>query len=351
MKKIFNDSTHDSSQVSSNQKHFTSVDYLVLDEVRCDGGTKPRVSLDLKHVLLLESQIEDEQQLDPVIVFYDGESYWLADGFHRWHAHRNQAKEVIACVIYQGSRRDAVLYSVGANADHKPALPRSREDKRQAVMTLLNDPEWKEWSNYQIANACRVNEKTVRNIRSSLTTEIRSENSTRTYKTKYGTVAKMDTTKIGKPDLALLSGQFDKIVQFSTTETAIVKSSDPIFVAHHLQLVEGGLVKILAPNQSKINGRLGRIAAVHESTASVWLRDIDTMTMCKHTLKHQQLEVLPLDTEPTLVCVCDRLSKLRSYNLDPMEVEILLLLDRPVVFTPVELQYLAQIEQRLFSIN
>ena len=68
MKKIFNDSTHDSSQVYSDQKHFTRVDYLVLDEVRCDGGTKPRVSLDLKHVLLLESQIEDEQQLDPVIV-------------------------------------------------------------------------------------------------------------------------------------------------------------------------------------------------------------------------------------------------------------------------------------------
>ena len=162
------------------------------------------------------------------------------------------------------------------------------------------------------------------------------------------------------PAPSLLSGQFDKIVQFPTTETAIVKSNDPIFVAYHLQLVEGGLVKILAPNQSKINGRLGRIAAVHESTASVWLRDIDTLTMCKHTLKHQQLEVLPLDTEPTLVSVCvdaerlvarHRLSKLRSYNLDPMEVEILLLLDRPVVFTPFELQYLAQIEQRLFSIN
>jgi len=63
---------------------------------------------------------------------------------------------VIACFVYQGTRREAVLYSVGANADHKPALPRSREDKRRAVMTLLQDPEWGKWSNCQIAKACRV---------------------------------------------------------------------------------------------------------------------------------------------------------------------------------------------------
>ncbi len=135
----------------------------------------------------------------------------MADGFHRWQAHHNRSEEVIACVIHQGSRRDAVLYSVGANADHKPALPRSRQDKRRAVTTLLQDPEWKEWSNCQIANACRVNEKTVRNIRKTLTAEIRSEDSpktltsdfrsedsTRTYKTKHGTTAKMNTAKIGK---------------------------------------------------------------------------------------------------------------------------------------------------------
>lgn len=74
---------------------------------------------------LLEEQMEDGKELEPVIVFYDGTDYWLADGFHRFSAHRNQEKGEIACIIHQGSRREAVLYSVGANADHKPALPRS----------------------------------------------------------------------------------------------------------------------------------------------------------------------------------------------------------------------------------
>lgn len=53
--------------------------------------------------------MEDGQELKPVTVFYDGESYWLADGYHRYSAHRNQNKEAIACVVYSGTRRDAVL--------------------------------------------------------------------------------------------------------------------------------------------------------------------------------------------------------------------------------------------------
>ena len=127
------------SQERSHSQDSTSPtpSYLALDEIRRDGGTQPRAAIDLKHVKLLEEQMEDGKELEPVIIFYDGESYWLADGFHRFSAHRNLTKQEIACIIHSGSRREAVLYSVGANADHKPALPRSREDKRRAVLTLL----------------------------------------------------------------------------------------------------------------------------------------------------------------------------------------------------------------------
>lgn len=368
---------------SSLQSSEPTILYLPLDEIRRDGGTQPRAAIDLKHVKLLVEQIEDGFELEPVIVFYDGESYWLADGFHRWHAHRNSCIDAIACEVHQGSRREAVLYSVGANADHKPALPRSREDKRRAVMTLLQDSQWREWSNYKIALACRVNEKTVRNVRASLTTEIRSEKSTRTYKTKHGTVALMNTANIGKTsqltnedvlnssleglrvsdrvtvtaDHPLFPNSFGAIAQMPSPDAAIVQLDTgereliPLlhlksFIAQHLKFEIGSLVEIRAPGDNKINGRHGFIASVGEHSATVWLRDINTMTMYERTVKYQHLTPLPIEAQPDLQQVRDRLNKLRKYNLDPFELEILNLLERPVAFTPTELDYLAIIEKR-----
>jgi hypothetical protein len=40
------------------------------------------------------------------------------------------------------------------NSDH--GLPRSNEDKRRAVATLFNDPEWSRWSSRKIAKQCAV---------------------------------------------------------------------------------------------------------------------------------------------------------------------------------------------------
>ena len=77
----------------------------------------------------------------------------------------------------------------------------------------------------------------------------------------------------------------------------------------------------------------------------MWVRDVNTMTMYRYTLKQQQVEVVPLENEPQCQEVCLRIHALRQCNLDPFEVEILSLLERPVAFTPVELGYLAQIEQ------
>ena len=59
--------------------------------------------------------------------------------------------------------RDAILYSVGANAAH--GLRRTQEDKRRAVELLLRDDEWSKKSNRWIADACRVDHKTVSKLR------------------------------------------------------------------------------------------------------------------------------------------------------------------------------------------
>lgn len=68
--------------------------------------------------------------------------------------------------------------------------------------------------------------------------------------------------------------------------------------------------------------------------------------MYERTVKYQNLIPLPEEAEPHLKQVRDRLNKLKECNLDPFELEILNLLERPVAFTPTELEYLAIIEKR-----
>jgi len=192
--------TKSKSQFSFLKSQLLTPTALPIAQIRRDGGTQPREKLDMAHVATLKEAIEEGAELDPADVFYDGENDWLADGFHRCKAYEELGIEDIQVIIHQGTRRDAVLYAAAANADHKAAKPRSRADKRRAVMMLLRDQEWSSWSNYQIARQCKVSEATVRNIRKSLTAKIRSEDKpkTRTYTTKHGTTAAMQVGSIGK---------------------------------------------------------------------------------------------------------------------------------------------------------
>ena len=153
----------------------------------------------------VEEYAVDMQQgavFPPVVAFYDGQFYWLADGFHRVGATESLGRTAIAesappataAEVKQGSRRDAVLYSCSVNAKH--GLRRTNADKQRAVMQLLNDEEWSKWSNREISRRCGVSLDLVNRLRSSLNDSFSDKS--RTYKTKHGTVAKMKTANIGK---------------------------------------------------------------------------------------------------------------------------------------------------------
>lgn len=127
----------------------------------------------------------------PVIVFFDGERYWLGDGFHRFEAHQAAGLTDINAEIRDGDLRDAKLFAAGANADH--GLRRTQADKRNAILALLADPEWRVWSDKEIARRTATSDKTVAKLRRELSgdgvnAEIRVEE--RTFTTKHGTEAK-----------------------------------------------------------------------------------------------------------------------------------------------------------------
>jgi hypothetical protein len=118
----------------------------------------------------------------------------LADGFHRFHACAKIGREHIEADVRQGTRRDAILHSVGANEEH--GLRRTNDDKRRAVLTLLGDSEWSAWSDREIARHCRVGAPFVGKHRTLTVTDYSTE---RRYTTRHGTVSTMQTAKIGAP--------------------------------------------------------------------------------------------------------------------------------------------------------
>jgi len=139
---------------------------IELGLIRTDGGTQMRASIDQDVYFDYRDKWLAGVEFDPVVVFYDGAEYWLADGFHRCYGAREAKLETIPAVVKEGTLRDAVLYAVGANSTH--GLRRSNEDKHRAVATLLNDKEWVRWSDRKIAEVAGVSHVLVLRVRGQL---------------------------------------------------------------------------------------------------------------------------------------------------------------------------------------
>jgi DNA repair photolyase len=166
---------------------------IEISKIRTDGGTQPREQLNHEVIGEYAEALKYGAKFPKIVVYYDGEDYWLADGFHRYHAYKQSNFLHIECDVRQGTRRDAVLFSVGVNSDH--GLRRTNADKRRAVLTLLRDEEWAKWSDREIARQTKTSPPFVSKLRETKTENVYSDN--RIYTTKHGTESSMDTKKIG----------------------------------------------------------------------------------------------------------------------------------------------------------
>jgi uncharacterized ParB-like nuclease family protein len=137
---------------------------LNLDQIRIDGGTQSRATIHDTTVSEYADSLERGVELPPVTVFFDGVSYWLADGFHRYHAHRRNGVTDIKADVQNGTQADAKLYSYGANQAH--GLRRTNADKRNAVVGMLTN--FAEWADNRIAIHVGVSHVTVRATRKTL---------------------------------------------------------------------------------------------------------------------------------------------------------------------------------------
>nr|WP_244557034.1 hypothetical protein [Fulvimarina manganoxydans] len=98
--------------------------------------------------------------------------------------------------IRQGTRRDAILHSVGANATH--GMRRTNADKRRAVTRLLEDAEWAAWSDREIARRCGVSQPFVGSMRESHTDNGYQYEPRTFIHPKTGQPTQMSTANIGR---------------------------------------------------------------------------------------------------------------------------------------------------------
>jgi hypothetical protein len=139
---------------------------LSLEHIKQDLSIQQRVGgLQLARVKEYSTAMKNGDVFPPVVVFHDKDKdeYWLSDGFHRCAAAKHVGLIEITADVQEGTKRDAILYAVGANIGH--GIRRTNQDKRKAVYTLLHDKTWKKWSDHAIAKHTHTTQPFVSKLR------------------------------------------------------------------------------------------------------------------------------------------------------------------------------------------
>lgn len=195
--------------------------------IRTDGATQSRVEINNEIVTEYAEAIKAGAEFPAVVVFNDGADSWLADGFHRFHAHNQAGKTSIVADVRQGTARDAVLYSLGANGTH--GLNRTNADKRKAVTTMLNDAEWAKWSDNAIAKHCLVDHKTVAAHRASILGNSQDAKPVTRTVERNGKTYEQNTANIGK---AIAPVEPANAPQIAVAPLALVEEYTELDAAH-----------------------------------------------------------------------------------------------------------------------
>ena len=165
---------------------------LPLKQIRLDGGTQVRASIKEEAVMRYATDMEGGAVFPALRVFFDGTDYWLADGFHRYHAALRIGVADFLCEVDTGTARDALYY--GSTANNLHGQPMDNADKRKITMIFVEDFEWGQWSNSEIARQLHVSPPFVAKMRGESAPAVRK------YITPKGKVAEKHTpVKKDKP--------------------------------------------------------------------------------------------------------------------------------------------------------
>ena len=226
---------------------------LKIAQIKTNGGTQSRKKINNKQVMHYAEQMKEGSIFKPVVVFFDGKIYWLADGFHRLAAYKSNGVLEVEAEVKEGGQREALLFAIGANNDGR-GLSMTFEENRDNTVMMLKDDEWGKWSDERIAKIVGVSRITVYRIRKKLEREGHIERKTSSkYVNKHGTESEMDVSSQSAPkeeeqeeqaeaapsDEPEITAEEAELMQMSTTVNKLAEENEKLKEQVALGLFEG----------------------------------------------------------------------------------------------------------------
>jgi hypothetical protein len=134
-----------------------------LNDIRIDGGTQCRVVLNQTKIYEYVERMKEGDEFPLIEARFDGSTYWLSDGFHRYHSFKLLGMKEITINYKPGTKDDAFLDALKANGKH--GLTLTIEDKTNKVKMALEHDLTKDKTNYELAKICMVSQPFVASVR------------------------------------------------------------------------------------------------------------------------------------------------------------------------------------------
>jgi len=155
---------------------------IKIDAIRIDGGTQCRLVIDQPTVYSYLEAMKEGDVFPLMETVFDGSTYWLTDGFHRYHAYKLLGIKEIEIEYKPGTLQDAQVEALKANSKH--GKPLTNEDKRNKVEMALTIEGFEKKTNYEIAKICVVSQPFVASVRDPAKKKKQAENVEKHYKEK-----------------------------------------------------------------------------------------------------------------------------------------------------------------------
>jgi len=138
---------------------------LPIADIRIDVTVVPRLVTNREMVKHLAGWGR-KFPLPAVVIFFDGSTYWLADGKHRIEAAKERGDTTIECDVRAADKAAATWYAAGANREH--GVPLTNKEKRQAVTNLFGAKQFVSATDEAIAEQVGCSAAAVKQVRDQL---------------------------------------------------------------------------------------------------------------------------------------------------------------------------------------